>query len=421
MKSGLKPGGQFGHKGVTLESVDASKVDEVQFYRISCCEHCGKDLANELPCDYECRQEFEIPTLKPQVIAHQAEIRRCVYCGLINRARFPDGMTQAAQYGKRLKAIAVYLNQYQFIPYERLRELFKDLFSVSLSKGTLFNINEACCQRLEQSCHVIKEKIIQSAQAHFDESSVKVSGRLHWLHVASTNALTYYEIHPKRGAEAIEALGILSHFKGCATHDYWRPYFKYEECHHSLCNAHHLRELDYITETYGLTWSETMKRCLLEIKKAVDERKLLGFKGLEKILLHSFEKKYSSVLTAGFKEVLNAVSKQPIREHLVGGKPKQHPAKNLLDRLALKRKETLRFMYDFAVPFTNNQGEQDIRMIKVKQKISGCFRSQQGGEVFCRIKSYVSTLKKHSLPILEAIANPTATVSVLFPVTASPP
>jgi len=413
--SGQKPGGQFGHPGSRLERVDAIEVDVIHCYEVSSCAHCGSALDVGEPSDYESRQEFEIPVLKRQVIEHRAQVKRCAHCGLINRASFPEHITQVTQYGKGLKAMVTYLNQYQFIPYERLQDMLKDLFSISLSKGSLFNINLACYKSLEAASELIKKKIAQSGQAHFDESGVRVSRGLSWLHVASTRLLTHYLVHPKRGGEAIEALGILPHFKGCATQDHWDSYFKYEDCQHSLCNVHHLRELDYIQETYQQAWCKAIKKCLLKIKKAVDKRKAGGFGNLEKETLLSFEKDYRAILEQGFKEVLKLRPPPSFSR----SKPKQHPAKNLLDRLSFDQEETLRFMYDFSVPFSNNQAEQDIRMIKVKQKISGCFRSPRGSDIFCRIKGYLSTAKKNSLPILEALSNPSS-FSILFPDSVSP-
>lgn len=416
VKSGQKSGGQLGHPGSTLRRMAESDVDFMQVYPVSSCARCGEDLENSLSFPYERRQEFEIPNLKHQVIEHRVEIKKCNHCGCMNRGRFPDHITQPVQYGKRLKAIATYLNQYQLVPYDRLRELFSDIFSVPLSKGTLFNINKACYEELIPVSSSIKGVLSESAQAHFDETGLRVAGQLHWLHVASTARFTYYAIHPQRGSVAIESIGILPAFEGCATHDHFKPYFRYGK-EHSLCNAHHLRELTYIGETYQQVWCEEMKYCLLKIKKAVDRKKSLGKSCLESKVLLTFDKRYDRILAKGF--IL--LPKHPQKPVKPGINRKQHPAKNLFDRLSFEKKEVLRFMYDFAIPFDNNQAERDLRMMKVKQKISGCFRSTEGGAIFCCIKSYVSTVKKHALPVLEALVNPTVTASVLFPIVINPP
>jgi transposase len=396
-KSDKKTGGQPGHKGVTLEM--AKEVDEVEFYEVDQCEGCGVKLKNGTAEDYECRQEFELPPIKPVVIEHRAEIRECHRCGFINKGKFPSHITQSAQYGLVVKATAIYLNQYQLIPYERLQELFRDLYSLSLSEGTLFNTNKRCHEKLLDISNKIKQQVVKSRYVHFDETGLRVLGKLQWLHVASTKNLTYYEVHEKRGVEAIDKIGILTRYKGCAIHDHFNPYFKYRNCNHSLCNAHHLRELTYLEESYDQKWCVQMKKCLLAIKETVDAKKVEGFHKLEAETILLFEEAYDRILHEGFLEILTI----PVEPSLKRGRPKQHPAKNLLDRLVKDKKLTLAFMYNFQVPFDNNQAERDIRMTKVKQKISGCFRSQEGSQMFCRIRGYLSTARKNSISSLEAL------------------
>lgn len=416
-KSNRKPGGQPGHPGVTLKQVNANEVDRTEVHGVSHCAQCGYNLDEAKLVSYEVRQEFEIPVLKRQVIAHRVEARCCTHCGLINRGQFPEHITQPVQYGKRLKAVVTYLNQYQLIPYARLQELLKDVFSVALSQGTLVTINKSYYQQLEALSQQIKETITQSGYAHFDETGLRLCKQLNWLHVASTRRLTHYALHPKRGCAAIEAMGILPQFEGCATHDHFKSYFKYAGSH-SLCNAHHLRELVYLKETYGLAWCDAMIQCLLRIKAAVDRRKSLGFKGLTKPALSLWEQAYLEGVIQGLKEM------QSIPGLLTTNGLKRHPAKNLLNRLILNRKETLRFMYDFNVCFDNNLAERDLRMIKVKQKVSGCFRSAHGGETFCRIKGYISTVKKHALPVLDALINvfpDTTSLAIASPLSIPPP
>ncbi len=399
IKSGRKPGGQPGHKGVTLEMVN--EVDEIEIHSVIECEHCGCELEDDISEEYERRQEFELPAIKANVKEHRAAIKKCIGCGLINKGKFPAHITQSTQYGLRVKAIATYLNQYQFIPYERLQELFKDLYSLSLSEGTLFNANKLCDKKLIEISKEIKQQIITSSYAHFDETGLRALGKLHWLHVASTPKLTHYELHEKRGIAAIEAMGILPHFKGCATHDHFNPYFKYKQCIHSLCNAHHLRELTYLEESYQQKWCVRMKECLLKIKETVDVKKAAGFKRLKSETIFLFEEEYDCILKEAFIEILAI----PMKPHLKPGRPKQHPAKNLLDRLTNDKRSTLAFMYDFQTPFDNNQAERDLRMTKVKQKISGCFRSKEGGQIFSQIRGYLSTARKNSISTLDALTS----------------
>ena len=302
------------------------------------------------------------------------------------------------QYGPNLKAIAVYLSQYQLLPYERTSELFFDLFGVNLSQATLVNANQSCSKILGPLAEKIKQQIIVSGVVHFDETGLYIDGKRHWLHVASTQNLTYYGAHPKRGDEATTEIGILPHFQGTAIHDFWKSYFKYH-CRHALCNAHHLRELTAIYELDKQQWPKDLIDLLLEIKKAVSQQKAYSDM-LDPVQLQNYEERYDRIIAQGLAE-----NPPPILLDKVGkrGKAKQTKAKNLLDRLQQHRPEVLAFMDDFQVPFDNNQAERDIRMIKVKQKISGTFRSQEGANTFCRIRSYISTVKKNSISVIDAI------------------
>jgi transposase len=333
------------------------------------------------------------------VTEHQAEEKTCPVCGFVNRAKFPEGITQPVQYGPRVKATASYFSNYQLMPYARLKECFFDLYNLSLSEGTLYNIQSTCYEKLESHENQVKQLLIEAPVGHFDESGLRVNKKLNWLHVASTGKLTHYSLHAKRGQEAMEQIGILPQFEGRAIHDHWKPYFQYG-CKHGLCNIHHLRELTYVEEQYKQVWAKKLKDCLLKIKEEVDKLKLLGRLKIPPKRLRYFEKKYSRILGKGLKEIpqLKAVA-------VKRGRVKQHPAKNLLDRLQGYKQEVLSFMYDFSVPFGNNQGEQDIRMIKTKQKVSGCFRSEKGGKMFCRVRGYISTVRKHSMNVLEALTN----------------
>ncbi|MDI6908177.1 MAG: IS66 family transposase, partial [Thermoanaerobacterales bacterium] len=302
------------------------------------------------------------------------------------------------QYGPRIKAIAVYWRQYQLLPYERTSELFADLFSHQLSQATLVNTNEACYEILEPVEEEIKQQVIASTVANFDETGVRTNGKGEWLHVASTEKLTFYAVHPKRGEEAINAIGILPEFQGTAVHDAWESYFKYD-CDHALCNAHHLRELTGIFEQEKKEWQKEMIELLLEIKKAVDERRAEADK-LDPAQIEIFEARYDQIIEKGIAEDPPPIPEDKPRKR---GRKKQSRAKNLLDRLKKHRRETLAFMYDFSVPFDNNQAERDIRMMKVQQKISGAFRSARGANIFCRIRGYISTLRKNSISVINAL------------------
>jgi transposase len=283
------------------------------------------------------------------------------------------------------------------MPSKRICETFRDLLGVKVSEGFIYKAYERCYVNLNGYEQSVKAMLQCAEVAHFDESGTRVKKELHWLHVAATQELTHYAIHEKRGKEAMEAIGILPEFKGRAIHDHWKAYFSYE-CDHGLCNAHHLRELTYQHEQYDQKWCEQMRSLLLRCNQEVHAAKDQQQQSLSEEKRTELETEYDAILTAGLMQIPAIAPSEGKR-----GKKKQHPARNLMDRLSGFKEETLAFMNDFRIPFTNNQGEQDIRMIKVKQKISGCFRSKGGAKVFCRIRGYVSTARKQSQQVFEAL------------------
>ncbi len=398
--TGRNTGGQDGHPGLTLSQV--ADPDFVEQHHVHSCENCQCSLTDVEATDIECRQEFEIPVMKVQVTEHQADVKICPKCSFVNKGNFPDHITQPVQYGSRVKGLATYYNQNQLMPYQRLQDIFRDVHSLPLSEGTLFNTYAACDKKLEGFSKAVKQQLIDSKRVNFDESGMRVNKKLHWLHVASTEKLTHYEIHEKRGVEAMDEIGILPNFKGRAIHDHWKPYFNYTDCTHGLCNAHHFRELVYHEEQYEQAWCKKMRDCLLEIKAEVELLKEAGNDKMDPQRIKHYEQAYDRILSDGLNEIPILPAPATPKKR---GKPKQHPTKNLWDRLNNFKKEVLAFMYDFTIPFTNNLGEQDIRMCKVKQKISGCFRSLNGAEMFCRTRGYISTARKNGLNVLDALVN----------------
>ena len=396
-KSARLSGGQPGHAGQTLAMVE--KPDRIEPHRVERCECCDRSLVHRPPEGIEKRQVHDLPHIRLIVTEHKAEMKRCS-CGHLNKATFPAGVNAPVQYGPGVKAAAVYLKNYQFLPYERTCELLGDFFGCPMSEGTLANLIGECHARLEQPVQQIKEQIAQAPVAQFDESGSRVENKLWWLHAASTATATYYDIHPKRGTQAFEAIGILPDFGGRAIHDFWKPYFGYG-CAHGLCNAHHLRELIFVHEQYQQDWANTMIDCLLDIKKAVALAKPTT-DHLTKARIRDFEARYQSILDDGYGT--NPLSASPAHAGKKTGRRKKTKPRNLLERLDEHRQQALAFMYDFSVPFDNNLAERDIRMIKVQQKISGLFRSEEGAKAFCRIRSYISTARKNALGALEAIA-----------------
>jgi len=294
--------------------------------------------------------------------------------------------------------LLVYLNQYQLLPYERTCQLTEDLFSHTISQGTLSNWNAECYHNLESTEEQIRQAILASEVVHFDETGIRQQGKLHWLHTAGTEHLTFYALHARRGKEAMNELGILPNYTGCAVHDHWKSYFTFS-CDHSLCNAHHLRELTYLAEQEQQGWATSMIELLLEAKQTCEAtwENRLAENSAE---LTSIRVRYDALIAKGLAQNLppSETSEQKKR-----GRRKQSKAKNLLDRLRDFKTEVLAFLTHPLIPFDNNQGERDIRMAKLKQKISGCFRGENGGKFFSRIRGYVSTLRKNNLKILNGI------------------
>jgi len=398
-KKGERPsGGQRGHEGHTLRMVDNPEETVVHSPRE--CSSCGRPLGSVKP-EEECerRQVFDLPPINIAVTEHRSERKVCPRCGELNRAPFPHGVEAPAQYGNRLKAFASYLNCYQLIPLGRACEMIGDIFGHEICEATLVSATSAMSEILEPVMDAIGRGLLASSVLNLDETGMSVEGKGNWLHVTSTDELTLYAVHGRRGRQAMNSIGILPLFTGTIVHDFWRPYFAFP-CRHALCNAHILRELKYVHEVLGQLWAGKMIKLLLDIKAAVDEREEKGFSSLSWWKGGKFTAAYQEILDTGFLE-----NPPPDRsgEARKRGRPKKTKALNLLERMRDYRKEILLFMKDFSVGFDNNLSERDLRMAKVKMKISGTFRSWDGAHAFCRIRSYVSTAKKNSIPVIQAL------------------
>ena len=392
-QSGKKTGGQKGHQGHTLKMSETP--DTVIVHRPVGCRECGHLLTGVNPGSLEKRQVFDLPPLKIQVTEHRSETVTCPCCGKENKASFPEGVSQPVQYGNNLRAMLVYLNQYQLVPYNRTAEFLEDICGCSLSEATIYHAIAAAYEQLGPVETEIINRMVSSDVVNVDETGMRVEAKRQWLHVASTPTLTHYKWHPKRGSTATDEIGILPQVEGMLVHDYWKPYYKYS-CGHSLCNAHNLRELTGIFELTGQKWTQEMMELLLEIKARVDAQKWVS-EALSPHEIADFEQRYDLIVAAGY------LANPPPVSVKKRGRKKQGKARNMLNRLRSHRHEVLAFMRDFRVPFDNNLAERDIRMMKVKQKISGVFRSARGADMFCRIRSYISTARKNSVPAFEAI------------------
>ena len=393
-KSGRKSGGQKGHKGSTLSKV--SIPDRVINHSTANCS-CGLCLKEGVVLSEERRQVFDIPTPRLEVTEHLVQTVECS-CGKINTGIFPEGVNSPAQYGPGVRALAVYLNQYQHLPYERTCEALRDLFGCTLSQGTLQNILIECHKKLEKPEKAIKRHIQSSEVAHFDETGLRINKKTRWVHSASTVSATHYHVHDKRGADAAVSAGILPEFKGTAVHDGWKSYMSFQ-CRHGLCNAHHLRELIFIEEQFKQKWAKKVAGLLREINISVYEAIDDGNATLEQELQEKYTKQYEQLILEAYKENPWEKPTGPPRR---GRKKKSKPL-NLIERLDKQQNEVLLFMNDFSVPFDNNLAERDIRMVKLRQKISGCFRDFTGAEMFCRIRSYISSARKNDIGAMEAL------------------
>jgi len=385
-----KPGGQPGHEGSTIERVaNPDRVESLSIDRRTLPK--GKRYKR---CANEVRQVIEI-TVSREVIEYQAEVlededgKRYV-------AEFPAEVTRPVQYGPELKSQVVYFDIYQLLPFARIQDYFSDQVGIGISQGTIWNIVVQAYEMLEPFECLAKKELQAALSAHFDETGINIGGKLHWLHCASNDRWTLSAAHAKRGKEAMDALGILPAFGGIACHDHWKAYFQYKQCLHALCNAHHLRELEWVTEHEGHRWASRMQKFLLDTNEMVT---LTGRGELSKKSQARRQRLYRSILRQADKECPHEKTKTPAR-----GREKKSKERNLIERLRDYETEVLRFMTDPLAPFTNNQGERDIRMTKVQQKISGCFRSFEGAKVFCRIRSYLSTCQKNGIAPTEALS-----------------
>ena len=397
---GQKPnGGQPGHEGHRLEF--SEQVDHSELHGVSTCPHCQLSLSEVEVVGCEERQVFDIPSIRIEVTAHRAEIKVCPRCGQTSKGQFPSGVTQSTQYGRGVQTWASYLTHQHFIPLERTAQLFEDLLGHRISEAMVLKAGEALDRCVAPSTEAIKEQLHASEVLHLDESGIRVIGKLHWLHVSSTDRLTHYEVHGKRGQVAMDAIGLLEAFSGRAVHDHWKPYFQYD-CDHALCNAHHLRELQYIEKQYQQPWASQMAHLLRSIKKRVAATKAT-VDHLPASQIKAFEQEYDDLLTAGFADTPDPPPTPSAGSPKKRGRPKRTPPLNLLIRLRDFKPQVLAFMYDFRIPFDNNQAERDVRMVKVQQKVSGCFRTLEGAQRFGRIRGYISTARKNAKNVFDAI------------------
>jgi transposase len=379
-KSNRPQGVQKGHKGSKLKMVN--DPNDFVIHDVVKCKGCDQALC-EAYQSYDARQFFDIPPISIKVTEHRRLHKTCKSCGVENSGEFPKVLVQEAQYGNNLKSLCVYLQNYQMIPFARCKELIADLTGHHISRGSLANFQKQCFDSLQDYEQTIKQQLLKSPILHGDETGIRLNGKNSWMHVLSNEKISFFAHHLKRGKQAMNDIGLLEHYKGNLVHDRFSSYFSYS-CQHSLCNAHILRDLIYVEEAFNATWAKQIKKLLIKAKN--DKEKNPNLK--------------SSYYSRIFKQYINII--RPVIK-AYDKKFKKTDEQRLAFALEKHKRLFLKFIKQVDVPFDNNQAERDLRMIKVKQKVSGCFRSQKHAQYFASIRGYISTIKKNKQKVLENI------------------
>jgi transposase len=391
--SGRRPGGQAGHHGETLRL--SERPDRTVEHRPRECRGCHAPLTSAQVVRHRRQQVWEVVPAKLRVTEHRLAVLRCRACGRTTQGDIAGCVRSGVQYGPGVKARVLYLQQYQLLPYQRTSEAMRDLFGCRLSPGTVANIVRECAAGLVETELKIKKKLRRSAVIHADETGLRVAKRLGYVHVASTPSLTHYAAAAHRGRTAIDEINVLPAYRGTCVHDGLLSYTHYTRCRHALCGVHLLRELTYFEEVSPETkaWAAPLKGLLLEMKGEVERARGEGGKRLAADRLTELAESYDRLVAQG----LSAPPPPDVPEQV------KKQGRNLLLRLERRKEEVLRFLHDFSVPFDNNQAERDLRMIKLQQKTSGCFRTEDGARRFCRIRGYISTMRKQGRGVMPAL------------------
>jgi transposase len=393
-RSGRKPGGQGGHPGSTLAPV--AVPDEVVAHEPGCCRGCGDDLGGAVEMGRERRQVFDIPPMRVWVIEHQLVRRRCV-CGTATSADAPEGVTAPVQYGPRITAIIVYLYVGQFLSKKRTAAALAELFGTPVSEGTVATMTTRAANGLGGFLEWVRTNLAAAQVVHFDETGLRVEGRLRWVHSASTSKYSLIFVHDRRGTKGMDAAGVLPGFAGVAVHDAWAPYDTYKALTHALCNAHALRELQAVTDTTPDSqwcWAQQSADSLREMNQLVKDALATtssNLDGIDAARLAAAVHRYRSAALLGVEVNRTRATKLMAKHHAL--------ARRLIDR----QDDYLRFTTDPQVPFDNNAAEREIRMVKLRQKVSGCLRTLTGAQQFCAIRSYLATAAKHGTHFFAAL------------------
>jgi transposase len=408
--SNRKPGGQKGHKGETLRQV--AEPDTIIDHFPSSCADCSEELTPAMSTGYSARQVFDLPEPPPPAVTeHRAHVCACGHCGAKTSALFPDGVNAPVQYGPRIMAIVVYLLHYQLLPEDRLAELMAALFGVKLVPATIARISRSCAARLQDFVATVRDLVAGAAVKHMDETGFRIGGKTQWLHVACTTLLTFYRVCARRGS-------LLANVKGIVVHDHWKPYYTLSGVLHALCNGHHLRELKALIEIEKEDWACKLHQFLRRACHAVNLARERD-SPLKPRLIELFDRRYDAIVAEGmaFHEAQSPL--EPAATASQGhpqkrGRKRRRTGHNLLLRLATRKQDVLRFLVDPRVPFTNNQAERDGRMMKVKQKISGGFRSLEGATDFALIRSAIGTALKQGWNVIQVLSQDSKTLTAML-------
>ena len=390
-KSGRKPGGQPGHPGRTLELSDHPQ--HIAVHPLQECE-CGEDLSQEPALDFERRQVFDLPPLKLECTEHRAEIKDCPCCHKLVTAAFPEELKAPVQYGKNFRSLLAYFYDAQLGASRRIRQMCEEMFGYAVSEGTLQSARQEQHQALEPFEERLKEILPREKVLHVDETGIPINQIQHWLHVICTPLLTFFSVQRFRGKAAIHAIGIIPQFTGWLMHDFLSSYLGFENCLHTFCKSHLMRELVFLFEQHHQDWANKLYQLFLDMLRYAQKQKARDAP-LSKAAYQRWQHRYRQALHAG------RLANPPSSAQKSGQCRKQSKEQNLLDRLEGYEDFILAFLWAWELPFTNNEAERTFRFIKTRIKISGCFRTLEGAQRHARIRSYICTLRKQGLPVLE--------------------
>jgi transposase len=386
-RQGKQPGAEGKHL------VQVTDPDEVLVHAPIACPDCGADMADAAVVNEEVRQVFDLPKIGPYVTEHHILRLRC-RCGCEAKAEAPSEATAPTCYGYGVRSLACYLAVHQHLPYDRMAKLFSDVLGIEISVGALVSMVAEGGGKLGEFSDTVRDLLADADSVHFDETGGRVEGSLHWVHVACSPLYTLLQCHKRRGTVAMDEMGVIGEMSGIAVHDGWKPYRSYDVAH-QLCNAHHLRELERIGVVWDQGWANDMIDLLVEAKESVSKARAVGRDRLDPSVLHSIRVRYGMLVAKGW-----AANPAPEIGKRHGVK---HKAANLLVRLDTQRADVLRFATDFRASWDNNQAERDVRMVKLQQKISGSWRTLAGARAYCAIRSYISTMRKHDVDVLDGL------------------